>query len=56
MFNILTDTLNKQWPAYQTQVWNCLLIEIYFVLLFCIENLVELLDLPDEMILAIMNK
>jgi hypothetical protein len=28
----------------------------YFVLLFFIENLVELLDLPDEMILAIMNK
>ena len=28
----------------------------YFVLLFCIENLVELLDLPDEIILAIMNK
>ena len=24
--------------------------------MFCIENLVELLDLPDEMILAIMNK
>jgi hypothetical protein len=24
--------------------------------LFCIENLVELLDLPDEIILAIMNK
>jgi hypothetical protein len=24
--------------------------------LFCIENLVELLDLPDELILAIMNK
>jgi hypothetical protein len=23
---------------------------------FCIENLVELLDLPDEMILTIMNK
>ncbi len=26
------------------------------ILLFCIENLVELLDLPDELILAIMNK
>ena len=24
--------------------------------MFCIENLVELLDLPDELILAIMNK
>ena len=26
------------------------------ILLFCIENLVELLDLPDELILTIMNK
>jgi hypothetical protein len=28
----------------------------HFVLFFCIEAIVELLDLPDEMILAIMNK